>query len=87
MDQKSRPTSILKVTIKLTNPANTKNICIGITFVQRQLNVFDVGPTLYKSVFLICRHVVRIDDKLPPLTKKHSILTTMIYIKKKNNEK
>ena len=33
-----------------------------------------------KTAFLICRHVVRIDDKLPPLTKKHSILTTMIYI-------
>ena len=26
MDQKSRPTSILKVTIKLTNPANTKHL-------------------------------------------------------------
>ena len=26
MDQKSRPTSILKVTIKLTNQANTKHL-------------------------------------------------------------
>ena len=26
MDQKSRPTSILKGTIKLTNPANTKHL-------------------------------------------------------------
>ena len=26
MDQKSRPTSILKVTIQLTNPANTKHL-------------------------------------------------------------
>ena len=33
-----------------------------------------------RAVFLICRHVVRIDDKLPLLTKKHYNLTTMIYI-------
>ena len=26
MDQRSRPTSILKVTVKLTNPANTKHL-------------------------------------------------------------
>ena len=37
-------------------------------------------PCTCFAVFLICRHVVRIDDKLPPLAKKHSILTTMIYI-------
>ena len=36
------------------------------------------------SVFLICRHVVRIDDKLIPLTKKHSNLTTKITYQEKN---
>ena len=46
MDQKSRLTSILKVTIKLTQ--QTQNICIGLTFVKRRPNVEDVGPTLYK---------------------------------------
>ena len=32
--------------------------------------------------FLICLHVVRIDDKFLPLTKKISILTTMIFQEK-----
>ena len=39
---------------------------------------------LFTSVFLICCHVVNSHDKLPPpLTKKHSIQTAMIYTKKK----
>ena len=45
------------------------------------LNTHERIEWITKAVFLICRHVVRIDDKLPPLTKKPSILTTMIYIK------
>ena len=31
-------------------------------------------------VSLICRHVVRIDDKLSPLTKKHYILMARILL-------
>ena len=30
----------------------TQNICI--TFIQRQPNVFDVGPALYKVIHMFC---------------------------------
>ena len=34
----------------------TQNICI--TFIQRRPNVFDVGPTLYKTMQMFCVHWV-----------------------------
>ena len=36
----------------------TQNICI--TFIQRRLNVFDVGPTLYKVIQMFCVYWVSI---------------------------
>ena len=44
------------------------------------LNTQFVCNSCFSAVFLICRHVVRIDDKLSLLTKKYPILTTMILV-------
>ena len=36
----------------------TQNICI--TFIQRRPNVYDVGPTLYKVIQMLCVHWVTV---------------------------
>ena len=41
-----------------------QNICI--TFIQRQPNVFDIGPTLYKIIQMYCVYWVSIQVWVSP---------------------